>query len=44
MGADIENKEFDELDHSRFAERLGECLSALAQLLKLPDFGAGPPR
>ena len=42
MGADIENEEFDELDYSRFAERLGECLSALAQLLKLPGFGAGP--
>lgn len=42
MGADIENEEFDELDYSRFAERLGECLSALAQLLKRPGFGAGP--
>jgi hypothetical protein len=42
MGTDIENEEFHELDYSHFAERLGECLSAFAQLLRLPGFGAGP--
>ncbi len=42
MGADIDKEEFDEQDYSHFAERLGECLSALAQLLKRPGFGAGP--
>ena len=42
MGTDIDSEEFDELDYSRFAGRLGECLSALAQLLKRPGFGAGP--
>ena len=42
MGTDIDSEEFDEQDYSRFAGRLGECLSALAQLLKRPGFGAGP--
>jgi gamma-glutamyl:cysteine ligase YbdK (ATP-grasp superfamily) len=42
MGTDIDNEEFDELDYSRFAGRLGECLSELAQLLDRPGFGAGP--
>src|SRR6266516_3003276 len=42
MGTDIDQEEFDERDYSRFAERLGECLSALGQLLERPGFGAGP--
>ena len=42
MGTDIDNEEFDERDYSRFAERLGECLSALAKLLERRGFGAGP--
>jgi gamma-glutamyl:cysteine ligase YbdK (ATP-grasp superfamily) len=42
MGTDIDQEEFEEGDYSRFAERLGECLSALGQLLERPGFGAGP--
>jgi gamma-glutamyl:cysteine ligase YbdK (ATP-grasp superfamily) len=42
MGTDIDHEEFSERDYSRFAERLGECLSALGQLLERPGFGAGP--
>jgi hypothetical protein len=42
MGTDIDHDEFDERDYSRFAERLEECLSALAQLLERPGFGVGP--
>jgi len=41
MGAEVDNEEFGEQDYSRFAERLGECLSALAQLLARPGFGVG---
>jgi hypothetical protein len=41
MGTDIDNEEFGERDYSRFAERLGECLSVLGQLLNRPGFGAG---
>ena len=37
-----DHDEFDELDYSRFAERLGECLCTLGQLLDRPGFGAGP--
>src|SRR6266536_5470755 len=42
MGTDIDQEEFDESDHSHFAERLEECLSALGQLLDRPGSGAGP--
>jgi gamma-glutamyl:cysteine ligase YbdK (ATP-grasp superfamily) len=42
MGTDIDNEEFDERDYSRFAERLGECLSTLGKLLERPGFGVGP--
>src|SRR6266571_1127946 len=42
MGTDIDQQEFGEHDYSRFAERLGQCLSALGQLLERPGFGAGP--
>jgi hypothetical protein len=42
MGTNIDNEEFDERDYSRFAERLGECLSTLGQLLERPGFGTGP--
>jgi gamma-glutamyl:cysteine ligase YbdK (ATP-grasp superfamily) len=42
MGTDIDNEDFGERDHARFAERLEECLSALGQLLERPGFGAGP--
>jgi hypothetical protein len=42
MGTDIDQQEFDEADHRRFAERLEECLAALGQLLDRPGFGAGP--
>ena len=42
MGTDIDQQEFDEADHRRFAERLEESLSALGQLLDRPGFGAGP--
>ncbi len=42
MGTDIDQEQFGERDYWRFAERLGECLSALGQLLERPGFGAGP--
>jgi len=42
MGTKIDREEFDERDYLRFAERLGECLYALGQLLERPGFGAGP--
>jgi gamma-glutamyl:cysteine ligase YbdK (ATP-grasp superfamily) len=42
MGTDIDHEEFNDSDYSRFTERLGECLSALGQLLERPGFGAGP--
>src|SRR6266566_426640 len=42
MGTGIDQQEFGERDYSRFAERLGECLSALGQLLERPGFGVGP--
>jgi hypothetical protein len=42
MGTGIEHEQFDERDYPRFAERLGECLSALGKLLDRPGFGAGP--
>jgi hypothetical protein len=42
MGTDIDTGEFDERDYSRFREKLGECLSALGQLLERPGFGVGP--
>jgi hypothetical protein len=42
MGTVIDKEEFDERDYSGFAQRLGECLSALGQLLDRPGFGAGP--
>jgi gamma-glutamyl:cysteine ligase YbdK (ATP-grasp superfamily) len=42
MGTDTGSDEFGAHDYSRFAGRLGECLSALGQLLDRPGFGAGP--
>jgi hypothetical protein len=31
MGTDIDHEQFNDSDYSRFAERLGECLSAFGQ-------------
>src|SRR6516165_5855402 len=42
MGTEIDQELFDERDYLRFAERLGECLWALEQLLERPGFGVGP--
>jgi hypothetical protein len=42
MGTDIDQAEFGECDYARFAQRLEECLTVLAQLLNQPGFGAGP--
>src|SRR5215472_16679824 len=42
MGTGIDQQDFDEHDHSRFALRLEECLSALGRLLERPGFGTGP--
>lgn len=42
MGSDVTDEVFDEKDYLRFAGRLAECLSVLAQLLDRPGFGAGP--
>lgn len=42
MGTGIDHEQFDERDYHRFAERLGECLSALGKLLDRPGFGSGP--
>jgi hypothetical protein len=42
MGRDIEQETFDQLDHARFRQRLGQCLATLGQLLERPGFGVGP--
>jgi gamma-glutamyl:cysteine ligase YbdK (ATP-grasp superfamily) len=42
VGTEIDREEFDEADYRRFAERLGDCLGALGQLLDRPGFGVGP--
>ncbi len=42
MGTDIDQEEFGEQDYARFAERVGQCLSSLGQLLDQPGFGTGP--
>ena len=42
MGTEIDQEVFDERDYLRFAERLGECLCVLAQLLERRGFGVGP--
>jgi gamma-glutamyl:cysteine ligase YbdK (ATP-grasp superfamily) len=42
MGTGIDQEEFDERAYPRFRERLGECLSALSELLERPGFGSGP--
>jgi gamma-glutamyl:cysteine ligase YbdK (ATP-grasp superfamily) len=42
MGIEIDQERFNERDYLRFAERLGECLCVLGQLLERPGFGAGP--
>jgi len=42
MGIEIDQEVFDERDYLRFAERLGECLCVLAQLLERRGFGVGP--
>ena len=42
MGTEIAQEEFGERDYLRFAERLGECLCELGQLLERPAFGVGP--
>ena len=42
MGKDVERDTFDELEYSRFAQRLEQCLSALEKLLDRPGFGVGP--
>ena len=42
MGTDVDQEEFDEAEHRRFAERLEESLSVLGQLLDRPGFGVGP--
>jgi hypothetical protein len=44
MGTEIRKEEFDELDFTRFRERLEQCLTELGQLLERPGFGAGPVR
>jgi len=41
MGTEIARERFDERDYLRFAERLGECVCALGQLLERPGFGVG---
>jgi gamma-glutamyl:cysteine ligase YbdK (ATP-grasp superfamily) len=42
MGTEIDKEEFGDRDYARFAERLGQCLSELGQLLERPGFGVGP--
>src|SRR5215471_1037973 len=42
MGQDIERDTFDELEYTRFAQRLEENLSALQDLLDRSGFGVGP--
>ena len=42
MGTEVDKEEFGKDDYRRFAERLGECLRELGQLLERPGFGVGP--
>ena len=42
MGREIERERFGGADFERFSERLGECLTALGELLERPGFGEGP--
>ena len=42
MGINTKSDHYSEADHVRFRERLDVGLRALAQVLKQPDFGAGP--
>lgn len=43
MGTEVRKEEFSDGDHARFRARLEQSLSVLAQLLKRPGFGTGPP-
>ena len=42
MGKDIDRETFDQLDYTRFQQRLQQCLSTLGRLLQRPGFGVGP--
>jgi gamma-glutamyl:cysteine ligase YbdK (ATP-grasp superfamily) len=42
VGTEIDREKYGERDYLLFAERLGECLCTLGQLLERPGFGAGP--
>ncbi len=42
MGKDIDRETFDQLDYTRFQQRLQQCLSTLDRLLQRPGFGVGP--
>lgn len=43
MGLEIDRASFEEEEYQRFAERLEECLGALAEVMARPGFGAGEP-
>jgi gamma-glutamyl:cysteine ligase YbdK (ATP-grasp superfamily) len=43
MGADIDRDRFDEAEFAPFAAKLERNLEALAELLRRPGFGVGPP-
>ena len=43
MGLEIDREHFDEGDSVRFDRKLGQCLTALSELLARPGFGQGPP-
>ena len=42
MGKGIDQETFDQLDYTRFQQRLEQCLSTLGRLLQRPGFGVGP--
>ena len=42
MGTGIDREAFDEVDDTRFQQRLQQCLSTLGHLLRRPGFGVGP--
>jgi hypothetical protein len=42
VGQRIDRVTFDEADFVQFRERLGQCLTALGELLDRPGFGVGP--
>ena len=43
MSSEIDREDFTEADYTRFEHRLQSSVQALAELLRRPGFGEGPP-